>query len=72
MRILISLHLQITKSVPGRGRGCWGGILKTNRQRHIFKVKRRREKIENERFKRGKRGKERAQTEIESYSEGVR
>ena len=46
--------------------------MKTNRQRHIFKVKRRREKIENERFKRGKRGTERAQTEIESYSEGVR
>ena len=56
-RILISLHLQITKSVPGMGRGRWGGFFKTNRQRHEFKVKRRREKIENKRFKRGKRGK---------------
>lgn len=34
-----------------------GDFFKTNRQRHISKVKRRREKIENKRFKRGKRGK---------------
>lgn len=44
-----------------KGKWGWGG----NRKKKL------RKKIENERFKRGKRGKERAQTGTETYSVGV-
>lgn len=73
MRILISLHLQITKSVPGMGRGRRGGIFLRRIDRGTYlRLKEEGRKLKIKDLKEEKEEKERAQTEIEPYSGGVR